>query len=531
MRVKRRLIILFATAAVLGALIGGARAQENLPFGPENYEEDLQMFSPFTLDLDNMSDKQTSGYFFNYNKLFWSYNGERVTVGSNNVTDTLWFRQTQNGQVVQHDVSGGEFAEVIYEVNTNLGNPDLVNPNVPVPLPYIIHNTLNNVPPKAGFAFGNRYELGYHDQGHGWSIGVLDGPQLNQTETFGFIPRADGGIPPFIPPDYTGGNDVGPSTGPIAGGNLRAFGFGSVPVLFETPPGYLLGFRDYVNNLADAIIGTQVGPIAYVGSYGASSETQTTLPAPEFRIADDINGNGIPGAEIVLVNGLPVIVHDFNDLHKFDIFFDSVTVHNRTQVDGVELMWSHDLTTQNYMAKNQNNQVTVAGGARFLRLYDEFDVDALGSILGHSFWDTSYGNNIVGPQVQLQWVNERQRWRIQTDARLMAGVNIANWSQLGLMGEALIPGALNQPLYARPTAFSHGLQEVQFAPVGELRVAATYHVTSAFALNCGYTGSVVGGIHRAAPSVHYSLPDMGFLDAGTQALIVNGVDFGVEFVH
>jgi hypothetical protein len=31
--------------------------------------------------------------------------------------------------------------------------------------------------------------------------------------------------------------------------------------------------------------------------------------------------------------------------------------------------------------------------------------------------------------------------------------------------------------------------------------------------------------------VHYSLPEMGFVDAGTQQLLVNGVDFGVEFVH
>ena len=113
----------------------------------------------------------------------------------------------------------------------------------------------------------------------------------------------------------------------------------------------------------------------------------------------------------------------------------------------------------------------------------------------------------------------------------MAGYNIANWNQTGLIGEELIPGALNRLLYARPTAFAHGLQQQQFAPVGELRVAASYHVTNAFALNVGYTGSVIAGIRRAAPSVHYALPEMGYLDAGTQQLLVNGIDFGVEFVH
>ncbi len=94
--------------------------------------------------------------------------------------------------------------------------------------------------PRAGFSLGNRYELGYRDQGHGWTIGVLDGGTLNQTNTYGFIPRAsDGGVPPFIPADYTDGTDVGVPTGTVGTtgpvGDARAFGFGSVPVLFETP--------------------------------------------------------------------------------------------------------------------------------------------------------------------------------------------------------------------------------------------------------------------------------------------------------
>jgi hypothetical protein len=224
-------------------------------------------------------------------------------------------------------------------------------------------------------------------------------------------------------------------------------------------------------------------------------------------------------------------IHDFDDLHKFNIFFDQVTVRSRTQTDGVELMWNHQFTNTHHMAKYKNNQVSIGWGARFLRMYDQFDVDALGSVLGDSFWSTSFTNNIVGPQVALRWVNERQRWRLQTDARFLAGYNIANWDQLGVMGEELLPGALNRLLYARPTGFSHGLREQEFSPVGELRVAASYHITSGFSLNFGYTGTFVGGIKRAAPSVKYALPEMGYVDSGVQELIINGFDLGVEFIH
>ena len=90
---------------------------------------------------------------------------------------------------------------------------------------------------------------------------------------------------------------------------------------------------------------------------------------------------------------------------------------------------------------------------------------------------------------------------------------------------------LNQPLYARPTAFSHGLQEREFSPVAELRVQASYHFTTAFAMKFGYTGTFVGNIRRAAPSVRYCPAGHGLCDAGTQDLLINGFDLGVEFVH
>src|SRR4051812_42822124 len=187
------LFTLLGTVAVLFAFTGNLRAQENFPLGPENYEQNAQAFAPFELDLDNMTDKQWSGYFFEYNKLFWTYTGERATIGSNNVSETITFFNGVQNQVIT--AVGGEFAEVIYRVNPQ----DFVNPNDPLPAPIVIHNGLQNAGPRAGFAMGDRYELGYQDQGHGWTVGILDGPDQYQSDFYGFVPRAiDGGVPPFI---------------------------------------------------------------------------------------------------------------------------------------------------------------------------------------------------------------------------------------------------------------------------------------------------------------------------------------------
>src|SRR6476660_5531529 len=150
---RQSLITLLGTTAVLLAFAGNLRAQENFPLGPENYECDAQAFAPFTLDLDNMAEAQATGYCFEYNKLFWDYTGERTTVGSRNVSETItWFNGVQNQTITATD---GQFAEIIYRVNPQ----DFVNPNSPIPPPTVIHNALNNVTSQGGFAFGNRYQF------------------------------------------------------------------------------------------------------------------------------------------------------------------------------------------------------------------------------------------------------------------------------------------------------------------------------------------------------------------------------------
>src|SRR5215213_6550474 len=97
---RQSLNTLLGTTAVLLAFMAQARAQENFPLGPENYECDAQVFAPFELDLNNLTDKQWSGYFFEYNKLFWNYTGERTTVGSRNVSETITFFNGVQDQVI-----------------------------------------------------------------------------------------------------------------------------------------------------------------------------------------------------------------------------------------------------------------------------------------------------------------------------------------------------------------------------------------------------------------------------------------------
>jgi hypothetical protein len=505
--------ILASVAVLLAIVAAKAQAQVDVPFGPENYSHDFQLFAPVQLDLDNMPYQDNYGYWADWSKLWWSFSGEHVTIGD---PDTV------------------VLAERIYVQNDqDLGQ---------IPDPYQIQNGIQNAIPNAGFAWGDRYEFGYRDRGHGWSIGILDGPTQQQNKLYGMttgITDLDYRGEPLFPPGSVGDGNTNPNAqtpGPL--GEFYSLGFGSVHVNFETPAGYLQGFRDYLNYLVGAAIGTQVGPIAYVGNYGGLGEADDDDTFVFQRITDDINENGVPGAIIIFVPSpddptilIPTTLTDFGDLHTFNIAFDRLQVRSRTKMSGVEAMWNHELTNRHYQAKHQNNYIEIAAGARFLMLEDYFSMDGDGGVLGRTFSNTWLDNQIVGPQVAAKWTNQRQRWRFTADSRFMFGYNVMDWRQENAIGAELVPGATNRLLYAQPTYSYHGLSFDDFSPVGELRLESAYYLTKALALKLGYTGTYVGNIKRASTSVRYYLPDMGYRDSGKQDLISNGVDMGIEFIY
>ena len=504
---------LFAAAGLLwAAWTVDARAQVNFPLGPESYSHDFQLFAPFQLDLDDEPYQDNHGYMFNWSKLAWSFSGERVTVGNPDVN---------------------VLSEIIYYHNQqDIGEP---------PPPYQIRNGLEDVAPDAGFGWGDRYEIGYRNHGNGWLLGILDGPTVRQNQVHGMTATLTGTTLPPWDVDYRGGplfpgDDPNvPNPGPL--GDFFGLGFGNVHVNFETPEGYLQGFRDYLNFIAGAAIGTQVGPVVYVGNYGGLTEPDIgddeDIEFEFIRLTDDLNGNFIIGSAIIIdpITGQISVLTDFGDLHTFNIAFDQVQLRSDTSTSGVELMWTHELTNRHYMAKHQNNHMELGLGARFFRMYDFFGFLGDGGIMGRTWSNTTLVNQIVGPQVSAKWTNQRARWRLSADTRFVFGYNVQDWSQQNGIGSEFVPGAINRPLYAQPTYSTYSKALNGFSPLGELRLQASYYLTQNFALKAGYTGMYVGNIRRASTSVKYALPDMGFRNSGSQDLISNGVDMGVEFVY
>ena len=507
---------------------------------------DLSWFEPIELDLDGQIEPQ-AGFFFRYDKLMQHFGGEKVEIGDPNVLN--------DSELVYGEVSPVLFQARVDEIF--IGNPnvdiDLVEEflsitfqrnddgtlftapvNVPgdddtvtvVNVPQIA--TINNAPPPAynvtngildgtpdaAIGWGERYELGYSDGERGWIVGILDGPEANSGGTFG---AGEGGIyrsqtssdlpgtDPFFVTDLIDADGDGVLDNLGAFNELFALGFGSVAVNFSAPEGFFRGFRDYQIN-SSPTAGTVTGPIYYVGNYGTIDDNEDFEDGSDTTgIADDLNGNldtfflvlsDLDGDGTIDDDEIIGTITDFGDLYEFDVFFDEVTVRNRVELDGIELMLTHEMKMGHRLEQGRRDHLQFRYGVNFLRLRDEFTFQGLGSILGRTTANHEVDNQIVGPQVGLRWTRDRGKWDFTLDGRVTFGYNIADLTQNDIFGEELIPGALNRPALGRTTTTVDSRRFDGFSPLGELRAEFRYKITKALAIKAGYTGQV----HRQCPT-------------------------------
>jgi hypothetical protein len=286
-----------------------------------------------------------------------------------------------------------------------------------------------------------------------------------------------------------------------------------------------------------AAFNTALAGIVLAVEDGDGQDGQTDL---DTRLADDLDGNGQAGTFTVLadIDGdgviepgeIIAIINNYGDLHTFNVFFDQVTIRNRTEIDGVELMRMHDISTRHKMEQGRFDDMRFTYGVRFLQVKDDFYFQGTGSILGRTSVDTDAENQIVGPQIGLKWTRVDGPWDFSLEARGMAGYNIVDVDQYGVFGEEAIPGALNRSASARTTTSVDGDRYDEFSPIGELRAQLKYRLADSISLQAGYTAKFVGNIHRGSTATAWNAPDFGIYDRKGD-LFTNGLNLGVEFRH
>lgn len=292
-------------------------------------------------------------------------------------------------------------------------------------------------------------------------------------------------------------------------------GFNAVQINFATPPGYLAGFETY-RNVPDT--------------------SGFVLLTSGDRISDDLNRNSTSRDSVVYADiesdsaisfiGLGV---DFDDLHTFNIGFDQILSVPHTETYGMQISRTHRFTAKPSTPTDKPHYLELAYGTRYLRLNEEFLFDGRGDLLGRTQIDMAYDNTLIGPQVAMNWNQQRRGWSLQGGTTLMLGYNFANASQSAIIGEDLAPGAINRNISTTPTTVVSRRQHEELASIAELTASASYPIYRNVNLQFGYRALYLSELRHAGESINWELPSLGILDRGNNSAWLEGLHASVEW--
>jgi hypothetical protein len=175
-------------------------------------------------------------------------------------------------------------------------------------------------------------------------------------------------------------------------------------------------------------------------------------------------------------------------------------------------------------------------------------------ILDYSTWSTTAENRIVGGQIGARWVRQSGRWILEAQGRYMAGLNVQNIGQTGVLGDQLKFESVEAdgddddddddaaadgdqtgfgvPRLMRATSFTHEDTLHEFSNVVELRAQLRYQFTRAVSLGAGWTGIWMDGIARPSSMINYEVPDMGLrTEFNRQDVFTHGFNFNITVNH
>lgn len=299
-------------------------------------------------------------------------------------------------------------------------------------------------------------------------------------------------------------------------------------------------FQLYANNQRFLFnkVGVNFDPGFSVGGpYGPMSVLRGFADNNHDGFDDDINLNGHFGRDgmdfFTGASGLPPpdgipettgFPADLNDIVTLGVFFNQLSIVQHTEIWGTEFsrMWRVGPTIF-------GGNWDIIGGIRYFKFDETFRINTTGSILNHSFWHTRGNNNLVGPQIGLRGMWNTGRLTMSMEGRFLAAANIQQLTQRGEIGSGTDPTLVGNSLTLVPTDFYHASRQIEFSPLGEMRVGASWNVFRSVALNLGWTGIITNGIARPSKMVNYVLPDLGIrTHSNRQDVFIQGLTLGVQ---
>jgi hypothetical protein len=338
-------------------------------------------------------------------------------------------------------------------------------------------------------------------------------------------------------------NDLIRSGNPASG----LYIFGSDPLRLDLNTNWMRTVMTWGNRFEDGWIYDDYGMMFNYYNSGPQSQAFVTTNAfavnsPTTTFSQEVASGG--GG---LVNGgLPIVVTTITSESPppDHLITQTLTQKNTTELTSAGFAWA----VRRNLSSAGSGELRTARftfGPRYLQVADRYSIDYSSNQqsfidgcpqgdfcqLQNGGWDTSAYNNIVGPEIGLNYMFERGRWSIETDLRFTAGMNFQNTLYRG----SNFPAALGADYFRSSYTFANSISQTTnnsssvsapplfvqiygigqtnatntaehnfvFAPLGEWRLKGRYRVSKAVSLNLGYTGMWLGGITRASTNTEF----------------------------
>jgi hypothetical protein len=330
----------------------------------------------------------------------------------------------------------------------------------------------------------------------------------------------------------------------------------------------------------------------YIDEYGAlSGDSESGLEGvpvgDDTRFADDLDGKAtsyvtrvladIDGDGVIEPGEVIGIVHNFGDLHTYDVGFDEIAIKTERDFTSLELMKQHvlfgDATTNQAttgwrfeafrndwsaalgdevrgqwavrperreairwtplreLAEQSRCSVYSTAGLRGLWLEDRFAFDGRDSILGHTWVDQNQDQLVIGPQLGLGAVAEASMFRLEFVTLGLVGYGRVESQQHSFFGANPTPGVLNGSAAPQAISSQYRSNEEHVAWHGETRLTASCQLTQQLRFDATWRWFVSGPIDDAAGSIVWNAPACGMQPTDGDAAYGNDWFLGLTYTR
>jgi hypothetical protein len=247
--------------------------------------------------------------------------------------------------------------------------------------------------------------------------------------------------------------------------------------------------------------------LGHLDEWGTS---ETGGPFTPDEVRDDINGDGDHGPTFDLEDPawapetrIIGVGADFDDHVLLPPAYMDWAVQLQAGFSNVQFV--HVLTFATPNVKDQpppetTDVIDFSYGANFYGIPTAFDVHAYGGVLGRASWLSSLDNRTMGLQMGVSWTRRWRMLQLQSNASASVNYNLIAAKHTLAIGEDLVPGQYNRPLYVGLSEWTHEVSDDAFSPLAELGVRGSCFLSRDLQLYVGFDWLGLYGF-RNAPNV------------------------------